>query len=71
MQKKQTKWADFSEFRASGEPGLQMRAFKDGVRMQGPAVRMLGWQQAKHMGEMIIKAAEEAKKRGAPSVLMG
>lgn len=70
MAMKQPKYVDFEEFRAGGKPGHRMRASRDGVRIEAQPARILGHEQARLMGETIIKAADEAKKRGAYPALM-
>lgn len=69
--KRLPRFADFEEYRSDGGPSHRMRASASGVRIESHPTRILGHDQARMMGETIIKAADEAAKRGAPSHIMG
>lgn len=48
---------------------LQMRASKDGVFIQAMDAHMLGVDDAKAMAEALVRVANHARQRGAPSHL--
>jgi len=64
------KFVDFTEWRPAGA-GQALRASKLGVRIEAVQVtRLVGHDQARQLGQMLIRAADEAEKRGAPEVVM-